>query len=170
MKKFTIIAVLLSIAALAGCAAGNGGTQTPAAESPSDAVITKTEQASPDVTQTQQPLATAQPSQATAQAAYQTISPEDAKAMIGAEGTVLLDVRTQEEYGEAHIDGAQLIPYDAIEQNADELPADKDASIIVYCRSGRRSAIAAETLIGMGYANVYDLGGIQDWPYETVTG
>lgn len=168
MKKITIIAVLLSIAALAGCTAGNGGTQAPPAGLSSDAVITQTQQAPPDVTQTQQPLATAQPSQATAQA--KTISPEDAKAMIGTEGVVLLDVRTQEEYSEAHIDGAVLLPYDAIEPNADKLPKDKDTTIIVYCRSGRRSAIAAETLIGMGYVNVYDLGGIQGWPYETVTG
>jgi rhodanese-related sulfurtransferase len=40
----------------------------------------------------------------------------------------------------------------------------------VYCRTGRRSAIAAETLTGMGYTQVFDLGGIQSWPYDTVKG
>jgi len=106
---------------------------------------------------------------AEASSAVQMISAEDAKALIGTEGVTLLDVRTQEEYDEAHIDGAVLLPYDAITADSAGLPADKDSAVIVYCRSGRRSAIAASTLISLGYTRVYDLGGIQSWPYETVS-
>ena len=101
---------------------------------------------------------------------WMTISAEEARRMMSGGGYVLLDARTEEEYREAHIEGAVLIPFDEIELRAGtELP-DKDSVILVYCRSGRRSAIAAEALAGMGYARVYDFGGIQDWPYETVSG
>jgi len=62
-----------------------------------------------------------------------------------------------------------LLPLDDIPQQAESVLPDKDATIIIYCRSGRRSAIAAEELLNMGYKNVYDLGGILDWPYETTS-
>jgi len=81
---------------------------------------------------------------------------------------VLLDARTQEEYDEGHIESATLLPYDAIAADSAALPADKDATIIVYCRSGRRSAIAARMLADLGYTRIYDLGGIQSSPYKTV--
>jgi len=96
------------------------------------------------------------------------ISPEEARDLIGNENVVLLDVRTQEEYDEGHIEGAALLPYDAIADYSAALPEDKNAVIIVYCRSGRRSAIAAQTLAEMGYTRIYDLGGIQSWPYEVI--
>ena len=103
-------------------------------------------------------------------AAIRQISPQDAKAMLDAdENVTLLDVRTQEEYDEGHIEGAILLPYDTITASSIGLPADKASAVIVYCRSGRRSAIAAETLLSLGFTNVYDLGGIQSWPYETVS-
>jgi rhodanese-related sulfurtransferase len=98
---------------------------------------------------------------------YKTISPADAKELIGSEGAVLVDVRTPEEYMEAYIPGAVLLPLDDIAQKAERVLPDKYATIIVYCRSGRRSAIAAEELLDMGYKKIYDLGGIIDWPYET---
>jgi rhodanese-related sulfurtransferase len=98
------------------------------------------------------------------------ISAADAKVILGGEDAVLLDVRTQEEFDAGHIEGAMLLPHDELSQRADELPADKDTTIIVYCRTGRRSAIAAETLMSLGYTNVYDLGGIESWPYGIVTG
>jgi rhodanese-related sulfurtransferase len=80
----------------------------------------------------------------------------------------LLDVRTSEEYKEKRIEGAVLIPdYEINDRAAAALP-DKDAAILIYCRSGRRSASVAHELIEMGYTNVYDFGGINDWPYETV--
>jgi rhodanese-related sulfurtransferase len=83
---------------------------------------------------------------------------------------ILLDVRTTEEWAESRIDGSILIPDTEIRgRAADELP-NKDALILVYCRTGRRSAEAANALIDLGYTNVFDFGGIIDWPYETVSG
>jgi rhodanese-related sulfurtransferase len=105
-----------------------------------------------------------------AAAVGQAISPQDAKALLDSgEDVTLLDVRTQEEYNEAHIDGAILLPYDTITADSDGLPENKDATIIVYCRSGSRAASAAKTLAGLGYTRVYNLGGLGSWPYETVS-
>lgn len=99
------------------------------------------------------------------------ISVEQAKEMLSRNADIiLLDVRTEDEYKEKHIEGAILIPdYEIASRAKSELP-DKDAVILLYCRSGRRSANAAKELNDMGYSNVYDFGGILDWPYETVTG
>lgn len=98
------------------------------------------------------------------------ISAKQAKEMLTDNADIiLLDVRTEDEYKEKHIEGALLIPDYEISSRAEtELP-DKDAVILVYCRSGRRSEIAANALAEMGYTNVYDFGGIQSWSYETVS-
>ncbi len=100
-------------------------------------------------------------------AKYTDITVEEAKEIIEAGNVILVDVRTQEEYSEKHIDGAILIPNETITDNQPaELP-DKDADILVYCRSGKRSSEAAKKLADMGYTNVYNmLGGINEWPYE----
>ena len=98
------------------------------------------------------------------------ISPEKAKALLESDPkVVLLDVRTADEFAAAHIDGAILLPYDEITQStaARAIPS-KQTVVIVYCRTGRRSAIAAQTLRGLGYKTVWDLGGIVSWPYGTV--
>ncbi|MCL2513323.1 MAG: rhodanese-like domain-containing protein [Oscillospiraceae bacterium] len=102
---------------------------------------------------------------------YKKISAEQAKAIMDeSRPYILLDVRTDEEFKESRIEGAVLIPDYEIKGRAEaELP-DKDALILVYCRSGRRSANAAYDLIDMGYTNVYDFGGIIDWTYETAGG
>lgn len=76
---------------------------------------------------------------------------------------VVLDVRTKEEFANGHIPGALLLPYDEIEQNATKLLPEKDKEIIVYCRSGRRSAIAKDSLEALGYAAVKDFGGMNRW-------
>jgi len=104
------------------------------------------------------------------QAEYRKIDAVQAKEMMAAgEPYVLLDTRTDEEFSEMRIEGALLIPEYEIKERAEaELP-DKQALILVYCRSGRRSAIAAYALVDMGYVNVYDFGGIIDWPYDTVS-
>lgn len=104
-------------------------------------------------------------------AVYVSISAEAAKSLMDSESDyTVLDVRTPEEYAEGHIEGAVLIPYDEIENRAeDELP-DKEKLILVYCRSGRRSKIAAQALAELGYINVKEFGGIIDWPYEIVKG
>ena len=99
---------------------------------------------------------------------FTKITPEEAKKMIGESNLILLDVRTEEEFAAEHIEGALLIPDDEIAERATaELP-DKNATIIVYCRSGGRSQKAAEALAQLGYTKVYDMGGILDWPFETV--
>ena len=85
-------------------------------------------------------------------------------------GIILLDVRTLEEYEESHIPNSILMPVDSIEKEAPAKLTDKNANIFVYCRSGRRSTTASEALAEMGYSNVYNLGGIIDWPYEIKSG
>lgn len=101
-------------------------------------------------------------------AEYKKISAEEAKAMIDAGNVIILDVRTQEEYDVGHISGAiRLESADFAAQAATVLP-DKDATILVYCRSGKRSKVASEMLVKLGYTGIYDIGGIIDWPYETV--
>ncbi len=98
---------------------------------------------------------------------YEIITAEDAKnIMDSGEELVILDVREQDEFDEGHIPGAILIPYTEIENKAEEMLPDKDKQILVYCRSGRRSKIAAESLAKLGYTNIKEFGGIIDWPYE----
>ena len=79
------------------------------------------------------------------------------------DGVILLDVRSPDEYSDYHIDGSINIPYDELDERLSELP-DKEAIIIVYCRAGRRSAIAFEVLISNGYTNVFDMQSIDNWP------
>ena len=107
---------------------------------------------------------------ATAAVEYKKISAADAKARMDSEDTiVILDVRTQEEYDAGHIPGAILVPNETIVDKQPELLPDLDAEILVYCRSGNRSAQAAKKLIAIGYTNVVDFGGIIDWPYDVVS-
>ncbi len=98
-------------------------------------------------------------------AKYQKISPEAAKKKMDAGGVIVLDVRTQEEYDGGHIENAVLLPNTDIKDKAAEVLPDKNAVILVYCRSGNRSRSASQDLIDMGYTQVYDFGGIIDWPY-----
>ena len=102
-------------------------------------------------------------------ATYEQISGAEAKALMDSEsGYIIIDARTQEEYDQGHIPGAIMIPeYEIVDRAEKELP-DKDQLILVYCRSGRRSKIAAEELVKLGYTNVKEFGGIIDWEYETV--
>ena len=96
------------------------------------------------------------------------ITAEEAKQIMDSEeGYIILDVRTQEEYDQGHIPGAIVISHEEIEEKAEEVLTDKDQLILVYCRSGRRSKIAAEALVKLGYTNIKEFGGIIDWPYET---
>lgn len=101
---------------------------------------------------------------------YKKISAADAKArMDSGDEIIILDVRTKEEYDAGHIAGAILIPNETIVDEQPELLPDLNAEILVYCRSGNRSAQAAKKLIAIGYTNVVDFGGIIDWPYDVVT-
>ena len=101
------------------------------------------------------------------EAAYMNITAEEAKQIMDSEdGYIILDARTQAEYDEGHIPGAIVISHEEIAEKAEEMLTDKDQLILVYCRSGRRSKIAAEALVELGYINIREFGGIIDWPYE----
>ena len=101
-------------------------------------------------------------------AVYVNITAEEAKQIMDSEeGYIILDVRTQEEYDQGHIPGAIVISHEEIAEKAEGVLTDKDQLILVYCRSGRRSKIAAEALVELGYTNIKEFGGIIDWPYET---
>ena len=104
-------------------------------------------------------------------AGYHKITAAEAKQKMAANPqAVVLDVRTAEEYREKHIPKAVLLPLAEVKEKekASAVLPDKNAEILVYCRSGNRSRQAGVLLAEMGYASVYDFGGIQDWPYEVV--
>ncbi len=95
------------------------------------------------------------------------ITAQQAKEIMDSrEDYIILDTRTQQEYDEGHIPNAILIPHDEILESAESVLSDKDQLILVYCRSGRRSKLAAEDLLELGYTNIKEFGGIIDWPYE----
>lgn len=148
MKTKKILCAALLFALLAGC-----GSQT--------------EQEKLNHTETKERLET-QKTEAAESGAVK-ISAADAKAYMDAheaDSYVLLDVRTQEEFEAGYIEGAILIPDTEVEERAPKEFPDKDKPILIYCRSGRRSALAANVLAALGYEEVYDFGGIIDWPYE----
>ena len=100
-------------------------------------------------------------------AVYVNITAEEAKQIMDSEeGYIILDVRTQEEYDQGHIPGAIVISHEEIAEKAEEVLTDKNQLILIYCRSGRRSKLAAEALVELGYTNIKEFGGIIDWPYE----
>ena len=98
---------------------------------------------------------------------YQQISQEEAKEMMDSQEVLILDVREQDEYDSGHIPGAVLLPVGSItEESAAEVIPKKDATVLVYCRSGNRSKTAAKALAELGYTGIYEFGGITTWPYE----
>lgn len=102
---------------------------------------------------------------------YSQISQETAKEMMKLDdGHVIVDVRRQDEYNNGHIPGAILVPNESIGTEQPEALPDRNQIILVYCRSGRRSKEAAQKLFDLGYTNVYEFGGINDWTGEIVTG
>lgn len=144
MKKI-IAMILMSMLVLAGCqttpgAAGDSGNN-------GSSSTEKTE---------------AQNRVITADAAYERMQSGDP--------VVIVDVRSPEEYAESHIPGAVLVPLDTIGDTMPELLPVKDAELLIYCRSGNRSAQAAAKLAKLGYTNINDFGGIKDWTYETESG
>lgn len=100
---------------------------------------------------------------------YKTVSASDAKNMMTSESNyIILDVRTDKEFEDGHIENAILIPDTEISERAETELTDKNQLILVYCRTGRRSAASSAKLAELGYTNVIDFGGILDWPYEIV--
>ena len=102
-------------------------------------------------------------------AGYQQITAEEAKEMIDTlDDEIILDVREQEEYDTKHIPDAILLPVGMIDEDtAEGVIPEKDSVVLVYCRSGNRSKTASNKLVQLGYTQVYEFGGINEWPYET---
>lgn len=98
------------------------------------------------------------------------VTPDQALVLLEQEpDAILIDVRTEEEFLTGHIPDSILMPVDELESLLGELPSDKETALIVYCRTGRRSAAAVDMLRKAGYTRVFDLGGIVNWPYDIVT-
>ena len=100
---------------------------------------------------------------------WQTIDAAQGKKMMDEQTVTVVDVRTAEEYAGGHVPAAVNVANEDIGTEPPAALTDKDAALLVYCRSGRRSRDAVKKLAEMGYTNLYDMGGIIDWPYETVT-
>ena len=116
------------------------------------------------------PLLAGCASQSKQDSGYRQITMDEAVTMMDEENDyIILDVRTPEEFSERHIPGAICIPNETIgKEEITQLP-DKVQLILVYCRSGNRSKQAAEKLAALGYTNIVEFGGINDWPRETVS-
>ena len=100
---------------------------------------------------------------------YEQISQDEAKKLMDTKkDLVIIDARTESEFSEGHIPNAILIPEYEISTRAENEIPDKDTLILVYCRSGRRSKIAAESLVELGYTNVKEFGGIITWEYDII--
>lgn len=145
MKKIFLCFVVLCLVVLSGCMGQNNKTTQTTTTTESEAT-TMSENSG-----------------------YEQITGEQAKKLMDTESDyVIIDARTTEEFNEGHIEDAILIPEYEIGDRAEaELPR-KDQLILVYCRSGRRSKIAAQALVDLGYTNVKEFGGIIDWEYDIV--
>ncbi len=109
-------------------------------------------------------------SQTESAGSYLRISQEEAARIMSEDpGVVILDVRTKEEFGEGHIKGAICVPNEAIGDTAPEELPDKTQTILVYCRSGRRSKLAAQKLADLGYTDIREFGGIITWTGDIVS-
>lgn len=95
------------------------------------------------------------------------IDPAAAVRLLDAGKAIAVDVREPDEYAAGHITGAVPLPLGRVNELAGQRMPDKAAAWLVYCRTGRRSAEAIKKLEALGYTNLYDLGGILAWPYET---
>lgn len=98
---------------------------------------------------------------------YTKITAQEAKEMMdGKTPAVILDTRAINEYNEGHVPGAIVVPHDQVKSTIPQIIPDKNTTILVYCRSGKRATAATQDLVAAGYKNVYLFGGILDWPYE----
>ena len=151
-NRIILIAVLLMTAMLLTCCADSRKAESSAPATEAATAVKEEETAHPD------PVG------------YRQISQEEAQKMMETEKDyIILDVRTPAEYAEGHIPGAICISHDSIPtDDIPELP-DKDQLIMIYCRSGRRSKLAAEQLVSQGYTDIVEFGGINTWQGEITT-
>lgn len=163
MKVKTAIALFCTTAAiLTAC-----GTAAPA-DQMSGSQSVKAAASTQAMESTAASSSAASQSSAASEKGYTKISAEEAKKMMDEGGVTIVDVRRADEFAAGHIPDAINVPNESIgTQQPAELP-DTGAKILVYCHSGRRSAIASAKLAKAGYTNIYDFGGIIDWPYDVV--
>lgn len=125
----------------------------------------------PDAEKAEMEKSIVEDSQEIQEAKYLVISPEEAKQILSENpDAILVDVRPEDDYLERHIVGAISLPRDEIAEKAAQILPNKDAVILLYCTRGIKSKEAGELLSDMGYANLYNMGGINDGPYETESG
>jgi len=176
MKNKTVISLIMVmiIAPLAGCGTSKlnesdtQATQShPVSEPPAPESSPVTETPVESDPNASAPVTSFEPEQTQKVGEYMKISAAEAQKMMSGD-VIILDVRTQEEYDSGHIKDAILLPYDEISIKAESVIPDKNAVILVYCRSGGRSRVAANELIDIGYTEVYDFGGVMSWPGELV--
>lgn len=165
---YLIAAVLFCTAALAACGASNSASLAPSPDSMTTWVVQGSMDGQDGMggqdTQESMDGQTAQ-----GESAYHKITASEAKAMMNQGGVTVVDVRREDEYAAGHIPGSILVPNEGIRDTQPEELPDLDAVLLVHCRTGVRSKQASDKLLEIGYKNVYDFGGIVDWPYETVT-
>ncbi|MGL4450048.1 MAG: rhodanese-like domain-containing protein [Sarcina sp.] len=100
---------------------------------------------------------------------YKELSPAKAKENLDSNVDIfLVDVREIEEYNMGHIEGAEIIPLGEVEDAFKDMDIDKEQTIYVYCRSGQRSAVAQQVITSLGFKDVYNIGGVLQWPFELV--
>ena len=164
-KKIVIFTLVFTFPLLfTGCTGNTNQTNTPSTDSK------ETEATEPLATTHTEESKKAEETEETKKASYLQISGEDAYLLMQNESDyAIIDARTEEEFSQGHIKNAILIPEYEIAEKAPSLLPNKDQLILVYCRSGRRSKIAAQALADLGYVNVKEFGGIIDWQYETVS-
>jgi rhodanese-related sulfurtransferase len=171
MKKTIFAALLLSALLLAGCTRGAVTTGESPSKMQDESPFSSgsIEESTNGSVSPEEPTPSITPSDKGEPMTYTKISQQEAKAIMdGSAPFIVLDVREQSEYLEGHIPGAILLPHEKVSELAGQLLPDKDALILVYCRSGRRSEIASQALADLGYSNVKEFGGIIDWKYEIV--
>lgn len=152
MSKRIISALMLAVLLLAGCTAE--APEKEEVELVPDRTIVKEEPAEEEAPKPN--------------ASFKMDAEMAKKIMDSDESHIVLDVRTPEEFAAGHIENAVNIPVEELLARQDELPADKAMTLLVYCRSGNRSDAAADLLLDLGYSQVIDFGGLNDWPYEVV--
>ncbi len=99
---------------------------------------------------------------------FTIISQAEAYEMMKDENVIILDVREEDEKEDGYIKNSILVPVGKIKMDIENIIPDKSKTILVYCRSGRRSKVASEILAELKYKNVYEFGGINTWKYGLI--
>ena len=163
--KFTVLSVVFAaILLLSACGASIKEASPSTKAAAAEAVSESNTEGKPDMT------APASLESASSLSPYHKIDAKTAKDMMEDGGVTIVDVRRPEEYEAGHIPGAVNIPNETISDTQPDGLPELDETLIIYCRTGVRSKQASEKLEAIGYTELYDMGGIADWPYEKVTG